>query len=304
MTSLLRRLAPLYNKLHAAAKAALLPLPAEALATIARPPPPAFKYDALRHAAGAAGWESFQDEGFRVVSALPPDPRLEQLTSPALAALGPEGDEEDPAPPGAAEPRLAAAEQEAADEPGEGEEAGKAAAPEAGAAAAGEAGAAPDVAPMSEAAAAEEEVEAPDVGADADVAAGDVATASREAALPGPPDAGDAAEAAAEPAAFVLGEANDAVPPAAAPTPTATSNGADGGGFAVSFDGAEAAEAAEVAPAAAPAVAGGDAFAAFDLSALSAVLPRAATPKAAAAAPAAKAAKGGGGTPDAAWTSF
>lgn len=89
--ALLRHLAPCYNKLYSAAKAAMVPLPAEALASIARQPSVAFKYDALRHAADAANWDSFQDEGSCIVSALAPDSRLEQLTSASLVAGPAEG---------------------------------------------------------------------------------------------------------------------------------------------------------------------------------------------------------------------
>lgn len=88
VVALLRQLAPLYNKLYDAAKQAMVPLPAEALATIKREPA-AFKYDELL-VAGAESWGDFKDDGFKIVSALPADTRLTTFTSPALAAAAAE----------------------------------------------------------------------------------------------------------------------------------------------------------------------------------------------------------------------
>lgn len=86
VVAFLQRLAPLYNELYAAAKAAMVPLPKEALASIVRPAPTAFKYDPLRFGGAAGDWETFTDEGFVIAATIPPDPRLASLTSPALAA--------------------------------------------------------------------------------------------------------------------------------------------------------------------------------------------------------------------------
>ena len=59
---LLRTLAPLYNRLYDAAKGAMLPLPAEALASIQREAAAPWQYNALA-AVGAADWGAFKDEG-------------------------------------------------------------------------------------------------------------------------------------------------------------------------------------------------------------------------------------------------
>uniref|UniRef100_A0A1D1ZRW5 Uncharacterized protein n=3 Tax=Auxenochlorella protothecoides TaxID=3075 RepID=A0A1D1ZRW5_AUXPR len=81
----LRELAPLYEALYRAARAALLPLPVEALAGLKREALP-LAYDGLL-AAGAAEWGGFDDEGFTIVSALPPDERLATLKlGPAASA--------------------------------------------------------------------------------------------------------------------------------------------------------------------------------------------------------------------------
>lgn len=87
VSALLRRVAPLYNELYAAAKQAMVPLPPEALSTMVRPPATSFKYDALRFGGvGVADWENFESEGYMVTAALPPDVRLKSLTSPGLDA--------------------------------------------------------------------------------------------------------------------------------------------------------------------------------------------------------------------------
>ena len=86
VVSLLQRLAPLYNELYAAAKGAMIPLPKEALATIARPAASAFKYDPLRFGVNGAAtdWDSFTDEGFTIAATVAPDARLLSLTSTSL----------------------------------------------------------------------------------------------------------------------------------------------------------------------------------------------------------------------------
>lgn len=84
---LLQRLAPLYNKLYALAKSALLPLPKEALASIVRPPAVPFKYDPFRFTGGALDWHAFADEGFKITAAIPSDSRLKSLTSPSVNDL-------------------------------------------------------------------------------------------------------------------------------------------------------------------------------------------------------------------------
>jgi len=88
LTSILAKTAALYNKLYDAAKVAMVPLPAEAIATIKRQASP-FKYDDLG-IADAGDWADFKDDGFRIVSALPPDNRLTTYTSPSLAAAAAE----------------------------------------------------------------------------------------------------------------------------------------------------------------------------------------------------------------------
>lgn len=85
VVALLQKLAPLYNELYAAAKAAMVPLPKEALATIARPPASAFKYDPIRFGSSAVDWDVFTDEGFTITAAVVPDSRLLSLTSTSLA---------------------------------------------------------------------------------------------------------------------------------------------------------------------------------------------------------------------------
>eukprot|EP00887_Chlorella_sp_A99_P000102 scaffold16.g102.t1 len=86
----LTKLAPLYNALYAAAKAALVPLPPAAVASIKKEAAPPFKYEGALLAADAADWAGFKDEGFRIVSALPPDTRLDTLAPPSAAALAEE----------------------------------------------------------------------------------------------------------------------------------------------------------------------------------------------------------------------
>jgi hypothetical protein len=83
---LLKRLAPLYNELYTAAKAAMVPLPKEALATIVRPAPSAFKYDPLRFGSTATSdWDMFTDEGFTITATVGQDARLVSLMSSSLA---------------------------------------------------------------------------------------------------------------------------------------------------------------------------------------------------------------------------
>ena len=89
VVGLLQRLAPLYNELYDAAKAAMVPLPKEALATIARPQASAFVYDPVRFGgagavAMATDWDVFTDEGFTIAATVAPDPRLVSLTSSSL----------------------------------------------------------------------------------------------------------------------------------------------------------------------------------------------------------------------------
>jgi hypothetical protein len=88
LTSILAKTAALYNKLYDAAKVAMVPLPAEAIASIKRQASP-FKYDDLG-IVNAGDWADFKDDGFRIVSALPPDNRLTTYTSPSLAAAAAE----------------------------------------------------------------------------------------------------------------------------------------------------------------------------------------------------------------------
>jgi hypothetical protein len=93
VVAMLTRVAPLYNRMYAAAKSALIPLPLEAMATIKKEAPPAFKFDPL-WAAGAADWDTFKDEGFKIMSALSADARIATLSSPSLnAALAEELEE-------------------------------------------------------------------------------------------------------------------------------------------------------------------------------------------------------------------
>ena len=84
VVALLQKLAPLYNDLYSAAKAAMVPLPKEALATIARPPASAFKYDPVRFGSTAVDWDVFTDEGFTITAVVVPDARLLSLTSTSL----------------------------------------------------------------------------------------------------------------------------------------------------------------------------------------------------------------------------
>ena len=86
VVELLKRLAPLYNDLYTAAKAAMVPLPKEALATIVRPPASAFKYDPLRFGSTVTSdWDMFTDEGFTISATVGQDARLVSLTSSSLA---------------------------------------------------------------------------------------------------------------------------------------------------------------------------------------------------------------------------
>ncbi|KAL4435474.1 hypothetical protein ABPG77_006236 [Micractinium sp. CCAP 211/92] len=90
VVGLLKRVAPLYNRLYDAAKAAMVPLPAEAVATLKREASP-FRFDELATAC-AADWGTFKDEGFKIVAALPVDTRLATFAPPSAASLAKDDD--------------------------------------------------------------------------------------------------------------------------------------------------------------------------------------------------------------------
>ncbi|KAL4856966.1 Intersectin-1 [Chlorella vulgaris] len=272
---LLKQVAPLYNRLFDAAKAAMVPLPAEAVVTMKREASP-FLYDSLLGAA-ASDWGSFKDSGFKIVSALPVDTRLTTFAAPAAAAL--EDQEEAaaaavaPAEP-AAPPAVAAA--GAAGSAAPAAEGSKPAATPAAdpttAAAAGTGGKGLETASSTA------EAEAVSAAAEAGVLASAIAEAlSGAPAKPGSKQgsltagggaaAAEAAaevrqeEAAAPAAGRVTVEAVTAASPTAAAAAAATPASLP---FAVSFDEEEAEEAAVAAAAVVPEVAAADAFAAFD----------------------------------------
>lgn len=260
VVGLLKQVAPLYNKLYDAAKAAMVPLPAEAVATLKREASP-FKFDDLAIAA-AMDWGTFKDEGFKIVSALPVDTRLTTFAPPSAGAV-----EKDDAALAALTAAAPAAE-------------GSTAAP---AAAAAEA---VDVVPLvgaalsKSASSAQAEAQAVSAAAEAGPLASAIAEAlagmdlagtatkpAAQAATPADPAAEVAAESAAQPTAGdedAPAATGDADTTAAAPTAQPASP------FEVSFGEGGDGGAADAPAAAAPPTLPADAFAAFDAPASSA----------------------------------
>ncbi|KAL4419756.1 hypothetical protein ABPG75_006854 [Micractinium tetrahymenae] len=269
VVGLLKKVAPLYNRLYDAAKAAMVPLPAEAVATLKREASP-FRFDDLA-AAAAADWGNFKDEGFKIVAALPVDTRLTTYAPPSSASLA----KDDAALADAAAAAPAAE--------GSGAPAGAPAADPAAADSAAQAGPLAKAASNAEAEAVSAAAEAgPLASAIAEALAG-VGPAAKPAAKPadkpaeadGPahePAEGEQAEGAAvaaEPSAADEDEAGAgtaaaaAAPEAAAEPPRKP--------FEVAFGEGEAAPAVDSPAPAAPA--GADAFAAFDDAAAAAASP-------------------------------
>ena len=82
--SLLKNVAPVYNRLYQAAKDALVPLPEEALASISKPGKVEYEYNPSRFGAYTGQWEIFDGEDYVVSSALPMDDRLQSFVSKSI----------------------------------------------------------------------------------------------------------------------------------------------------------------------------------------------------------------------------
>lgn len=84
IVSLLKNVAPVYNRLYEAAKDNLVPLPEEALASISKPGKVEYEYNPSRFGAYTGQWEIFDGEDYVVSSALPIDDRLQSLVSKSI----------------------------------------------------------------------------------------------------------------------------------------------------------------------------------------------------------------------------
>lgn len=91
--TLLKNVAPIYNRLYQAAKDAMVPLPEEALASILKPGKVDYLYDPSRFGAYTGQWEIFDSEDYVISSALPLDDRLQSFVSKSIRNI--EENEED-----------------------------------------------------------------------------------------------------------------------------------------------------------------------------------------------------------------
>ncbi len=83
---LLKKLAPLYNKMYNCARDALIPLPIEALVSTTKSSP-VYKYDAEKFGAYSEEWHSFEEEEYSVATVIPADDRLRNFISPSIRKI-------------------------------------------------------------------------------------------------------------------------------------------------------------------------------------------------------------------------
>jgi len=94
IVTLLKNVAPVYNRLYQAAKDAMVPLPEEALASISKPGKVDYVYDPSRFGAYTGQWEIFDGEDYAVTSALPLDDRLQSFVSKSIRNIEENEEEE------------------------------------------------------------------------------------------------------------------------------------------------------------------------------------------------------------------
>ena len=90
LVDLLQKVAPMYLRLYAAARDALVPLPNDVVLGGAKASHKSqgFEYDEARFGAyDCADWHVFQEEEFSIATAIPVDDRLETFISPSVRAI-------------------------------------------------------------------------------------------------------------------------------------------------------------------------------------------------------------------------